>query len=483
MASIQNPIGDFGNYYYGSKFSREGIDPLKFYTSIHFFNVSIRPYETGAFFENYTPVPPFSLLFYLPFTFVKSATAKIIFNFFSLILFAFAFARLIKTLKNFSLAFYLLPFIFIQPLYSNFHHGQTYLIIAALLFELFIAVHSKQKITAGIIIALLFSLKIFPAFIVLIFIFKKDWKTIYWAVIFTGLLQVVTFVFVGKAVMVNYYCSIFPRLALNDVTEPFLYFNQSFHSFLLDSFVYHPYLNSFPYINIPSVAVVLQLIFYSFLISALVSTALKKDGITSCIFSLLVLILINKYNTVYGMIVLFPFMFLSKTIAPKKILLLCLLLFFACNLPTYKLGNMPLIFQYTKVWLLLLVFCILLVELNYQFNLMHFGICLLLFILPSLTFYKYATDSVLEFRPKRGVLYDFKVNAENIQLYNCLGQKDTVEYINFKLNSFNTTNFTTKNKTLLASTKYVLLSTNYALYMTDKNTGVGMNYLKLIKQP
>ena len=174
VITFHHPIGDFGNYYYGSKFWRQGIDPLKFYQSIHFFNSEIRQYETGIFFENYTPVPPFSLLFYLPFTLLKLSLAKVIFNLLGLFVFCFSLQRLIKVLNVFSPAFYLLPFIFLQPLYSNFHHGQAYLLVAALLFEFYIALQGNKRTTQALIIALLFCLKIFPAFIAIIFLFKKN---------------------------------------------------------------------------------------------------------------------------------------------------------------------------------------------------------------------------------------------------------------------------------------------------------------------
>src|SRR5262245_21921676 len=64
------PIGDFGNYYFGSRLRWQGTPAAGLYDPCRF-NALVRQ-EPGMqderFFLNYTPVPPFSLLFYAPFT-------------------------------------------------------------------------------------------------------------------------------------------------------------------------------------------------------------------------------------------------------------------------------------------------------------------------------------------------------------------------------------------------------------------------------
>ncbi len=481
VVTFHHPIGDFGNYYYGSKFWREGIEPLKFYQSIHFFNSEIRNHETGVFFENYTPVPPFSLLFYWPFTFLKLSLAKLLFNLLGLFVFCFSLQRLIKTLKVLSPAFYLLPFIFLQPLYSNFHHGQAYLLIAALLFEFYIALQGNKKITLGLIIALLFCLKIFPAFMAIIFLFKKDWKALGWSILFTGALLLLTYLFVGADVLSYYYLDVFPRLALNDVTAPFSHFNQSFHTFLLNSFVFHPFLNPSPLVNATLIAVIIQVVFYSFVFSMVIKMVLRQSLFISFFVSVLVLVLINKYSTVYGLIILFPFIFLLKDINIKKMVLICCLLFLACNIPIHKLGNLPLVLQYTRVWLLLAVFVIIMLEFKINFNLKFFAACLLIFILPSMAFCKYESDSVNEFRSKAGIVYDFHVSPDHIKMYTCIGNRDTVERIEFVSNKIDSTTFRKNYSGPILMNKAIFVNNKDLIFMSDENSGVGMYYLQVIK--
>lgn len=481
VVTFHHPIGDFGNYYYGSKFWREGIDPLKFYQSIRFFNSEIRHHETGIFFENYTPVPPFSLLFYWPLTFLKLSIAKLLFNLFGLFVFCFSLQRLIRTTKVFSPAFYFLPFIFLQPLYSNFHHGQAYLLMAALLFEFYIALQNNNKITLGVIIALLFCLKIFPAFIAIIFLVKKDWKSIGWSILFTTIFLLLTLFCVGTDVMNYYYLDVFPRLGLNDVTAPFSHFNQSFHTFLLNSFVFHPFLNPSPVINATLMAVIIQIAFYSFVFSILIKMVLKQSLFTSFFVSVLALVLINKYSTVYGLIILFPFIFLLKEMRIKKMALLCCLLFLACNIPIHKLVNLPLVLQYARVWLLIAAFIVITLEFKTTFDIKYFAACLLVFILPSMAFYKYKTDSTNEFRSKTGIVYDFNVSSDHIKMYTCIGNRDTVERIEFISNKIDSTTFIKKNTGSLLINKSVFVNNKDLIFMSDENSGVGMYYLQVIK--
>ena len=186
----------------------QGIDPLKLYQEIHFFNAEIRHFESGVFFENYLPVPPFSLLFYLPFTFLKLSIAKLVFNLFGLFIFCFSLNRLINELKYFNWWFYFLPLIFLQPIFSNFHHGQTYLLVTALMFEFYIAFNNKKNVNIGCIIALLFALKIFPAFIAILLVFKKEWKAIQWIVIFSVFLGLICYFTIGPETLNYYYINI-----------------------------------------------------------------------------------------------------------------------------------------------------------------------------------------------------------------------------------------------------------------------------------
>ncbi len=215
--TVHFPIADFGNYYYGSKLFLDGKFSLTDYQNIHHFNQQIAGYGETNFFENYTPVPPFSLLFYIPFTFISCAKAKILFNILSLILFCFSFLRLTSHLRLNSKHILFIPIIFIYPLYNNLYQGQTFLLIIAFLIESYIADENKKYFSSGFFLALGISLKIFPVFILLYFLLKKSFKTSIYAILLIIMIQLVTLFFVGRPIISNYFINILPRLMNNDI--------------------------------------------------------------------------------------------------------------------------------------------------------------------------------------------------------------------------------------------------------------------------
>ncbi len=145
VLSSTNTIGDFGNYYYGSKLFYDSKFSILDYENIAHFNAQIKGYGETIFFENYTPVPPPTLLFYLPFLVFSSLKAKLAFNCISLLVFCFALQRFLTFLNYKNGLNYFIPIIFAFTLYSNFNKDQTYLIVGALLIESY--VRFEKKIT------------------------------------------------------------------------------------------------------------------------------------------------------------------------------------------------------------------------------------------------------------------------------------------------------------------------------------------------
>ena len=191
-----NPIGDFGNYYYGSKIFIDGKFSILNYKSIIHFNTQILAYGETNFFENYIPVPPFSILFYLPLVFFKSITAKLVFNLLTLILFCFSLARVLKILNINSWVIVLLPIVFFGPLYNNIIQGQSYLLVAALLIEAYIASEKNKFFLTSLLIGLCICLKIFPAIFLIYFLLKRQYKIFFLTLLVCSLLMVVTVVII-----------------------------------------------------------------------------------------------------------------------------------------------------------------------------------------------------------------------------------------------------------------------------------------------
>jgi hypothetical protein len=488
--SLFSPLGDFGNYYYGSKFFVSGIEPLKLYEDLHYFNTLIRQYESGPFFENYTPVPPFSLLFYIPFLAFKCSWAKLVFNLLSLVLLSFSLQRAIKHVGFINYWFYLLPLIFFQPLLSNYQQGQAYLLVAALLLDLFVSWQSRQAIRSGLILALLFSIKIFPAFIGIIFLLKKDWKPVAWSALFSLLLAGVTYVAVGQSTCLFYYSHILPKLAINEITSPFSFSNQSLHGFLMHAFIYDPHHNPLPFIVSPLTAALLETLFYAIVFTVLLAARKEKPALFFMV-CLLSLMLINKYTTLYGLLILFPVLYASGKLQPTPFLWTLFLLALACNIPAHRPDAFPLVLQYARFWLLLLAWLLLISRLNIAWRWSYALVGLLLFAVPSFVFYKYTGGKEIRIYPSAGVLYEVSVGKNGLMLYSCLGDRDTVELWPVSIYQVDSTKLNLKHSDLQKEghtvypdlgriKKAMLVNRHYLIALSDKNNGAGMYHL-LIK--
>ncbi len=489
LLTYSDPVGDFGNYYYGSQFFLDGIPPIKFYQDIHFFNAEIRKFQSGVFFENYTPVPPFSLLFYLPFVLFKIFQAKLIFSFIGLFALSFSMYRFIQRANIFNIRFYLIPLVFFQALYSNFHQGQTYLLIAALLIEFAIAYQSDTAWRAGLIIALLFCLKIFPAFVVVVIFFKKKWKQLFFTLFFIASFQLITCFVIGLDAFEHYYSDILPRLLKGDVTQPFGFFNQSIHTFLLNTFVFSSFLNPLPLIDSVITALLIQSTVYALVFSILIDAIIKRSFLIAYFFGVLSMLLLSSYSTVYGLLALIPFVLINKEFPLKTMLAFTLVLMFAVNIPIYKLAHQTILFQYARLWLLLLLFIALAFAAKIKFQWNYFLLFFLFFFVSSLPILDFNREHRLNLGGNE-ILYNFDVQGKQIRLFCNRGYKDTIKTIEYDVTSLDSLSIQNNgkeaklgNQTLYTSEgkikKCLLINHKDLLALTDEHNGVGLYRLIL----
>lgn len=489
--SGQQGLGDFGNYYYGSKFFLQGIDPIKFYRDLHFFNSEIRSYENGVFFENYAPVPPFSLVFYAPFTVLPGIVAKTFFSLLSIALFGVALYRILRQLNFFSSWLYLLPLCFLMPLYSNISNGQTYLLITALMLECLTAFCAQSRWRVGIIVALLFSLKIFPAAIALVLILFRDWRSLSWTATFVMLFQGITWLFVGHEVFAYYYCDILPRLAENSVIEPFGYHNQSLHTFLQRIFVYHPYLNSAPLLNAPFLAMLIQSILYGFIVSFLLQARLRHPSYVTFAYCNLAIILFSQYSTVYGLLTLVPLALLFRDFWSHRLLVIYCLLALAINVPVHRIDEQTFLIQFCRPLLLFLASLLLANYLGYEFKAKRFAAAFCIVLALSFNFYAFDTQPRQNLSGKR-LLYDFTVGDTTLFFNTCYGNRDSVECISFKKDRMDSLTVMNSGLKVVADHKVIyeskgnikkclLVNDTSLLVLTDEERGIGMYRLIMKK--
>ncbi|MDX2173013.1 MAG: glycosyltransferase family 87 protein [Bacteroidota bacterium] len=493
IITINNPIGDFGNYYYGSKIFKDGNFTIENYKSIDHFNRQILGYGETNFFENYIPVPPFSILFYLPLVFLKSITAKLIFNLVTLILFCFSLAKTLKTLKVNSWALLWLPIVFFGPLYNNILQGQSYLLIAALLMEAFIASEKNKPFLAAILIGLCMCLKIFPGIILVYFLLKRQYKICLLTLLVCLVLMIGTAFLVHNDI-VTYYCSkILPRLFNNDIIGSYYYSNQSIYSVLLNLFSFDGLVNRQPVLNSSILVVIIESISIAFVFSVLILSR-KKDSFVFfglCVFGI---ILIGRYNTTYAMLLLVPFFLglIKQKLLSRNELIIILCLITAVNIPMTHIGTFSFFLKYTKLWLLIIGFMFFVFKDRIQFNL---RILLATFIIVfALRYFSFSIKraNYYSIQNKTGVLYDYGINADSLVIYSTLGSKNIKEVFKYDGIIKDDKNIELKNNIIYYKNMLVCASSDNKLkaklyndtsiiFMSDLNQGIAFYKLRLIR--
>ena len=96
--SISSEVHDFANYFFGATFFRDGSFTPSIYFP-HIFNLKIASLGYTNIYSSYAPNTPFLALSFLPLTYFSLATAKIVFNGISLLLFIYSLRNLFKHYK------------------------------------------------------------------------------------------------------------------------------------------------------------------------------------------------------------------------------------------------------------------------------------------------------------------------------------------------------------------------------------------------
>ena len=492
ILTINAPIGDFGNYYYGSKLFVDTKFSVLDYQSIFHFNQQIASYGQHHYFENYIPVPPFSLLFYLPFTYFDWLIAKLLFNIISLVIFCFSLNRILKSIEVNSLFIYFLPALFIYPLYNNLLQGQSYLLITACLLEIYMFSEKEKYWEASLLLSLVISLKIFPLFILMFFLLTKKYKVAIYTFCFSLGLCVISLYVIGTDIVTYYFITVLPRLMDNEIIGPYYHGNQSIYTLLLNLF-------SFDEIQNPSVIINFKILvpFFESIVTAILFSIMivlkKKRNLVFFGAVLICSVLIGRYNTTYGMLILIPFVvsiFAYQT--PKVlswVLLGCFIL--AVNIPTGRIIDFPIVLMFSRLIGLIIV-CVLFCKINeVKINLKWF----LIMVAPIFIF-KYISFPVkpihyFQIQNTQGILYDYEIRKDSIILLSTMGEYNLKE--GFKLNGMATvdTSLIIENNCLYYRSKAIeaskdtkikpfLYNDSIAVVLSDMNQAIGFYKFRCI---
>lgn len=363
---VNKPLSDWGNYYYGSNFLLNGTFGKDVYEPFKF-NMMVRQQGETDIFLNYTPIPPFTALFYVPFQFTGVINAKIIFSILSVLIFALVFYRFTKFLQINSYWLLIIPILLVFPMRSNIFFGQTYLLIIAMLMEGYISYRTDKKILAGVLWSVAILLKLFPGIILLYLLFKKDYKQLGITAAFILVLSLITAAVTGFTLNYDYFTHIMPRMLNNDINDTYASSYQSMPVLLNKIFVYDKLLNPTGSMEQPVLFKILYAL-YSFTvlyICAMFTLKNENEGNDILKFSLWLVagLLVTGYGSGYSLLLL---IFITITSVQQfknkfKLAIIFGFIFAICSIPVHMFTKYSVLMQFPRLYIFILFFIILII--------------------------------------------------------------------------------------------------------------------------
>lgn len=444
--SISFPLHDFANSYFPAHITNNSDTPEEILFDIYNYNRYIWNLGYEDVLADFYLNSPFNATFFYPFLSVENAfSAKIIFNFLSILLFVVALYILFgKFGKKVKWLFVLIPIICFVPLRNHILFGQSYFLVFALVVFSYALIEKQKKIIGSGLLTVVALLKIFPVLYGLPLLFKKDWKIIISAVGITIVLLVLSILLTGTTIWETYLFEIIPNAIKNKSTVNFQYNGQSMDVFLKTLFVKDSYYNPDAIFDNEQLFYILKWLFKSLIIGTAISISIAKKNKYFALLSIWVvtLFLIQSRTATYAQVLwLIPlFYVMSLSISKRKQITLLMVLFLVCNIPVSSLGSLPLVFKFSRLWLSLILaslfFTSLVKRIDYRFVVLG----LLLMIPLHLDMFskpeKDLSEYVLE-QKDHFMIFDFK-EENDVLIYNALGKNgNDVVITEIALNSFN----------------------------------------------
>ncbi len=355
-------IHDFANYYFSGYFLRGGIFTENVYFP-YWFNKEIAALGHDSIFANFAPNSPFLALLFYPLSFLSVMVAKLVFNAISAALFVYSLGRLASFYKIGPVYALLVPVLFFVPIKNELFFGQVYFLLFFFLAEYWLAYEKKKFAVSAIFLAMAILLKIFPVLLLAIFLLRKQYRPLFYTVLFCVALASPTLFFCGSDVWIFYFKNVLSRASAGGIASAYVDNYQSVFMLFKRIFVFEPVENPGGFFSAP--------VLFSALIFAIKVTILAigfyisrkvKNELLVFSYWILALILISPYGSTYTFVLmLFPFFALAKTplSKPKKIAFLSLL-FLINNMPLSAFMEKPFPLSYLRLFALIAFFALLL---------------------------------------------------------------------------------------------------------------------------
>ena len=161
--------------------------------------------------------PPTSVLLALPLAFLDYRDAVLVWNLVSLGMFAVSLAMVWRgfriPLSSRSLFRLLAALLVCGPLVMQVSEAQLSILVLLLLTGVWVADRSQKPLTAGAMLGLASAIKLFPGFLFLYFIVRREWKSLMAGLLTLALVTLATLAVFGWGAYRDYYWEVLPRVA------------------------------------------------------------------------------------------------------------------------------------------------------------------------------------------------------------------------------------------------------------------------------
>ncbi len=484
--AIDFPIHDFANYYFGGTFLADG----HFNSDIYFpyeFNKDISDSGHKNIFVSYAPNTPFIAVCFLAFTIFSLSAAKVFFNGISIVLLVFSLVRLFNHYKIDLRYALLLPILFLVPIKNILLFGQVYFLLFFLLSEGLLAYEKKQWKLMAFFWSVAILLKVFPALLIALLLFKKQWKPLLYLAISCLFLFGISLLFTGIDIWIFYLKEVLPKASNGEISTAFVNNYQSIFMFLKELLVFDATDNPQSIFNYPVLFSALMLAFkigilgIGYFISEKTSNALFAFS-----YWILAMILLSPYGSTYAFILLlFPVLALLKSdLSNVKKVVFCTILALINNLPLSLFIEKDFPFSYLRLLFLLLLFALFLI---YFWPKANWKIVATLFLIPFIMVFIFKQKKSLLPKELPILIYDYKFEDNELTFlyWNEKGKKEqnanlTVESVVPLELKNNQIFYKNRQLTFDKSNKLkpMLIDNKTVLYLSDYDRGIGFYTLR-----
>jgi hypothetical protein len=491
------PFSDYAGYYFGSGELLHGNYQSVYDT--YSLNALIAQKGYANVFGSYTPFPPFTSVVFAPFLLFPVALSKMVFNIFSATLFLFTLSRVVRYCSIKTWIVWLIPVLFFVPLRNNIFFGQAYLLLLALLLEGFMAYKKGKPVLAAVCWGIAIVFKLFPLLIVFYLLTKKQYKQVLYVGAACLALGVVSVVLNGIASWQYYVFTIFPRANSGELNDSYTYLFQSAFMLLKNLFVYDEVQNPQVFFDSPHTFIIGMVLFKAAVLAGCVGITLHKKTTDLVAFAgwMLASLLLSPNGSSYSLILLLIPLLAMEGAGNKPVLYISIgLVFLIGAIPVQVAAQWPLLLQFPRLYLLLLLFVMVLLVTGLRWPVKPFLLFTgLLLLADAGKLFGQKRDASQYLLPAGlPLLYGYAVNNHQLVYYYWDDKGSHATATGYPVQAFTTAPVRIQNNQVFYNDKQLtatpdrkkqvmLINGTEIIYLSDRNRGLGFYTLRKINVP